>query len=820
MVLKPNPSCTYIRLPIFLAVFFQAFFGLLSPILAQERTDFAKGRVLNSETKEPVPFAHVYFKGFENQGTVTDIRGEFKLIPNSETDSLVISHVGFKIQLLPISSIDASGSIYLFPKQIEMAEMIFLAGENPALNIIRSAIDNRKINDPENLNAYQYNAYNKLVFTLKEAEIGDTLSVKIDSALKGGHIFISESFSEITFKKPGNRNETIKSSKMSGIKSPVIALVSSTFQPFSLYEDHIIVFDIPYLNPLSKEGLRKYDYFLEDSIQNDSGTSFIISFQAQKGKGYLLGQGIMAVSSNLFALENMVFKSLENGGTLQFELQQKNKWDGKHWFPEQVNSKYLMADFDIEGRPLKLINQHFISGVRINHDLKTRTISPVAMIFDIQNEEFPMEDYRRDSLSEAESLTYKRFEELDDKTLERLKTFSQVMTQLSLGRIPLGPVDLLPNRLFRLNQHEGFALGLGISSNQKLSDWFRTEGYFRYGFRDRAWKYGGGIETLFLNRKDSRLMFYYSHDIVEIGHVPFIKSNSFSRSSDIFREFLAERMDQVERFSVSFSQIPLRNVKVSIASSLEDRVPLWVDHSAFTEEGNLTSLRAAEVGLNIRYNANEKLSKIGSGFLPGPPSYPIFNLHFSKAIPEILGSNVDFWKIALKVQHEWKKGVSLNRFLLSGMGAWGELLPPSYLNTGFGIRPQAQEISISLPGYLQTMRIYEFLSDRAIQSTYSHLTGPLLDHKAGWVGFAPQLNLIQSFAIGSLRDPILADNLGFKTLERGYLESGIELQNLVKYKSGFGYQGIGIGAFYRWGAYSNPAFKDNLLINLSLTTAF
>ncbi|TVP54113.1 MAG: carboxypeptidase-like regulatory domain-containing protein, partial [Mongoliibacter sp.] len=335
-----NHSYTYKRLPLILAVFFQVFFWLGPHGMAQNDIDFLKGKVLNSESREPVPFAHVFFKGFENQGTVNDIRGEFKLRLIQSADSIVISHVGYENQQLPYSDIKEAGQVYLVPKQIEMAEMVFFAGENPAIKIVKSAVSNKRLNDPENLDSYQYSAYNKLVFSLKEAEKKDSVSVEIDSALKGGHLFISESYSEVSFKKPGNRNETIKASKMSGFKSPVIAFVSSTFQPFSLYEDHITIFDIPYLNPLSKEGLNKYDYFLEDSIQNETGTSYIISFQPQKGKGYLLGTGIMAISSNRYALENMVFKSLDNGSTLQFELQQKNKWDGNHWFPEQVNSKY------------------------------------------------------------------------------------------------------------------------------------------------------------------------------------------------------------------------------------------------------------------------------------------------------------------------------------------------------------------------------------------------------------------------------------------------------------------------------------------------
>ncbi|KEO73115.1 hypothetical protein [Anditalea andensis] len=121
------------------------------------------------------------------------------------------------------------------------------------------------------------------------------------------------------------------------------------------------------------------------------------------------------------------------------------------------------------------------------------------------------------------------------------------------------------------------------------------------------------------------------------------------------------------------------------------------------------------------------------------------------------------------------------------------------MHTGYGIRPKQRDLYITLPGYLQTMRLYELFSDRALNLTYSHLTGPLFEYKSNGIHFTPQLSLNQSFANGNLRNGSIAHNIGFKTMEKGYLEACMEIQNLIKYKSGFGYQGLGIGAFYRWG---------------------
>ena len=59
------------------------------------RVSMARGRVVNNFTKEPVPFASIYWKkaGF---GGITDSLGNFSLkFSHHPIDTLVVSYVGF-----------------------------------------------------------------------------------------------------------------------------------------------------------------------------------------------------------------------------------------------------------------------------------------------------------------------------------------------------------------------------------------------------------------------------------------------------------------------------------------------------------------------------------------------------------------------------------------------------------------------------------------------------------------------------------------------------------------------------------------------------
>ena len=62
-------------------------------------------------------------------------------------------------------------------------------------------------------------------------------------------------------------------------------------------------------------------------------------------------------------------------------------------------------------------------------------------------------------------------------------------------------------------------------------------------------------------------------------------------------------------------------------------------------------------------------------------------------------------------------------------------------------------------------------------------------------------------AIGDIENPTFHNGLVFKSLKEGYLESGLELTSMFK--------GFGLGAFYRYGTYSNPEWSDNLAVKIT-----
>jgi hypothetical protein len=71
----------------------------------------------------------------------------------------------------------------------------------------------------------------------------------------------------------------------------------------------------------------------------------------------------------------------------------------------------------------------------------------------------------------------------------------------------------------------------------------------------------------------------------------------------------------------------------------------------------------------------------------------------------------------------------------------------------------------------------------------------------------PTLVLVSRMGWGNLQKPEQHLGLDYKTLDKGYFESGIELNQI--------FNGLGLAGFYRYGPNQLPRFEDNIAIKLS-----
>ena len=71
----------------------------------------------------------------------------------------------------------------------------------------------------------------------------------------------------------------------------------------------------------------------------------------------------------------------------------------------------------------------------------------------------------------------------------------------------------------------------------------------------------------------------------------------------------------------------------------------------------------------------------------------------------------------------------------------------------------------------------------------------------------PTMVFVSRMAWGDMKHPEQHVGLDYKTLNEGYFESGIELNQI--------YRGLGLSTFYRYGPNGLSRFEDNLAVKLT-----
>lgn len=82
-----------------------------------------KGKVIDKDTKEPIPFVNVYWCDGKT-GAVTDLEGDFLVADTAGCDTLIISTIGYSKQQLYIKSGTASVTIELSASELHLSETV------------------------------------------------------------------------------------------------------------------------------------------------------------------------------------------------------------------------------------------------------------------------------------------------------------------------------------------------------------------------------------------------------------------------------------------------------------------------------------------------------------------------------------------------------------------------------------------------------------------------------------------------------------------------------------------------------------------------
>src|SRR5690625_1473940 len=563
------------------------------------------GKVIDSETGEPLVFANLIFNEDNSLGTFTDTYGEFSFSTNQKLINLSCTYLGYEKENLLLKN---ENKIVIRMKKVseKLSEVLIQTKENPAKKIIEKVILNKSKNDPKNIETFSYRSYSKTIFDLEPIIIKDSL----EDFNKDHYIFLMEDISETKFKKPKIWEKTILASKVSGFSDISFPIIARELQPFSFYETNIKLLDEFYLNPISKLGLEKYNFKLEERIYQKNDTIYTISFHPVEKKNIEGLVGMVNVNSNRYAIQSIKAKPFEYD-KVQFMVEQEYFFIQNHWFPKQLNYKLEFNSSSEEGI-IYVDSKIFLDSIQLNIPLKRKdfsikeiSISPNATKRDNKF----WEDNRMRNLTQKELKTYRIIDSIGEK--HNFSKYISLIKKLPENKLQIGLFDLDLSQTFVFNKYEGIRLGTGIYTNENMFKRFVFGGFLGYGLKDKTWKYGAIAEYEFHSERGF-LLLGYKNTFFEIGAYGINRQNN---SLFDFRRFIAYRFDRVEEYDFKLKYKIFRNLNSKISLNkkhIEPKYNFEINNEISVPDAyNLNSINfTIEYGdLNDRINIGSFLEK-------------------------------------------------------------------------------------------------------------------------------------------------------------------------------------------------------------------
>ncbi|MCC6938470.1 MAG: carboxypeptidase-like regulatory domain-containing protein [Flavobacteriales bacterium] len=790
----------------------QGIVPVLLTLASVGQNTVVSGRITDAKTGEPLPFVNIIFQD-SRIGTTSDMDGKYRLETYYATDSLILSFVGYMPRSIAVKKERTQVlDVKLEPSSTSLAEVVIKpSGENPAFAVLRRVIRNKPVNNREKLAAYQYEAYNKIEFDLNN--ITEEFTKKklfkpfafifdnIDStdAKPSLPIFMTESLSDIYYRQqPRTQREHIKGTKVSGIENESIGqFMGDMYQNVNIYENFLVIFGKNFVSPIADGGKGFYDYYLTDSLFVGKYWCYRLDFKPKRVQE-LAFTGTLWINDTTYAVRR-IEAGIAQGANLNFVqgFWVKQEYDQVEREVWMLVRDELVVDINIikdTGKPNKtavqgfygrrtatykdfVINQPRAPEFYAGADQVVMKIDPLSLGADY------WDTHRHVQLTKKENTIYHMVDTM--KTIPRFRTYVDIVSTIISGYYSHGDFEYGPYfTTFSFNQVEGARFRLGGRTSNDFSKWVEFDGYAAYGTLDERFKFG--FATRGFISKEPRLLYRlgYKHDIEQLGQ----SVNAFRNDNilgSIFRVNPNNKLTDVEQWRASLEREWITGFTNEVMVRYRTLQPLGSLRYEKLSDGliiqNVNSIRTAEISLNTRFLYHEtfvsgEFDRLSVGF----NKYPTLELHLAYGAPGLLNSDYEYTKVVGRIYKRWQLGpLGWTRTTLEGGKIWGTLPYPLLTIHSGNETLYLDDVSFN------TMRFFEFISDRYIQFTAEHhFEGaffnriPLL-RRLKWREVAVFKGVAGDLDYKHFNELLLLPNM--YSLDRGpYMEASAGIENIFK----------------------------------------
>ncbi|WP_340073559.1 DUF5686 and carboxypeptidase regulatory-like domain-containing protein [Leptobacterium sp. I13] len=480
--------------------------------------------IVTDEKNNPLPYVNIYLKN-TSTGTTTNDSGQYELNINKEGSyHIVFQYLGFEtlIKEMTIKKFPFVLNAVLIPETISLNEVVLSANENPANEIMRKVIAKRKEN-LDKLNQYTADFYSKGIYRLKNApekilgqDLGD-FGGGLDST-RSGIIYLSETKSKLTYKKPFPLKEKIIASKLSGNDNG-FSFNSASDVNFSFYQN-TINFNTELISPIADYAFNYYTYQLEGTFYDDRNNLINKIRVAPKRSKDRVGEGFLYIVEDQWALYGVEFKL--TGQQVQIPVIETIAFKQNYTYSETIDSWLLISQvfniefgfFGIEGNGSFTAAYSNYSFDSIDDAVFTRALVSFEKEANKKGDDFwnkirpiPL------TIEEIDDYVKKDSVQIIRKSKQYLDSIDKKNNGFSLTNLLFGYTYKNSHKNWNVrvepplfatqyNSVQGWHSTAGISffkSYEEKGRWLNIDTHFNYGFSDERFRVSGAVSYKFNN---------------------------------------------------------------------------------------------------------------------------------------------------------------------------------------------------------------------------------------------------------------------------------------------------------------------------------
>ena len=783
--------------------------GFSAEIFAQRTV--VSGKVTDAVTKEPLPFSPVMFVGTKS-GAQTDLDGLYKIETYYSSDSLRVMVLGYVAQTVKVKQgVTSVVNFEMVPTTNQTSEVTIRPddGPNPAIALMKKVLRNKKINNREKLDAYEYEAYNKVEFDLNNIteKFQDRKIFKpfefvfegVDTTQEKPYlpVFMTESLSDFYFKRnPKLSKEVVKATKVSGVENESInQFLGDMYQNINVYDNELVIFSKSFTSPISAYCFGFYDYDLIDSAFIDSKWCYKLQFFPRR-KSELLFFGEMWINDTTYAVKQ-IDATIAEGANInwikEFKVRQEyNEVEKEVWM---LTRDELLVDFNVTEKKMGVYGRKTSTykGFVINSERPEdyyKGITDIVVKEDASDHDDAYWDTARHiALSDKEQRIYHMVDTL--KNLPQFVTVSNVLNLLINGYKIIGNFEFGPYyTLYSFNPIEGNRIRFGGRTSNEFSKKVMLEGYAAYGFRDERYKYGGGVTYVLSKNPRMALNVFAKRDMEQLGQGTgaFRQDNVLS---SLFRRNPANKLTDVTELSGYFEKEWLYGFSNKALFKHRVLKPAGSNYKyvrfrpELNAEQQINYLITTEIGLYTRFAYKEKFvygefERISLG-----TTYPTLEFQYDYGVPGLMGSEFEYHKIIGRISDKVRFGPFGYMRISSEAGKIFGNLPYPLL-----MMHQGNETFFYDEGSYNTMNFFEFVSDEWVSLWASyHAEGLVLNkipimRRLKWREVASAKAVVGGY--DKKNDLILSRDFDYDgvpdimSLSKPFIEAAIGVENIFK----------------------------------------